>query len=82
MEPTGRLYELNREKVAPDIAIISPAPVNSTLEIRGDKTVLSVNGKIKDKSKIKAFSINNEEVTISDRNGEYEFLYRDRCNRS
>jgi tetratricopeptide (TPR) repeat protein len=70
----GRLYELNREKVAPDIAIISPAPVNSTLEIRGDKTVLSVNGKIRDKSKIKAFSINNKEVTISDRNGEYEFL--------
>ena len=69
-----RLYELNRETVAPEIAIISPAPVNNTVEIRGDKTAILISGKIKDKSKIKSFMINNEPVTIAEKNGEYEFL--------
>ena len=34
----ARLYELNRENVAPEIALVSPVPVNDTIEIRGDKT--------------------------------------------
>ena len=69
-----RLYELNREKVPPEIAIISPAPINNAVEIRGDKAAILISGKIKDKSKIKSFMINNEPITIAEKNGEYEFL--------
>ena len=42
-----RLYELNREAVAPEIAIISPLPVKDTIEIRGDKAAILLTGKIK-----------------------------------
>jgi tetratricopeptide (TPR) repeat protein len=69
-----RLYELNREKIAPEISIISPAPVNSAVEIRGDKDAVLITGKITDKSKIKSFVINNDSVKIAGKNGEYEFL--------
>jgi len=70
---TGRLYELNREKVAPEIEIINPAPVNNTVEVRGDKTTILITGKIKDKSKIKEFSINGKEIPVEDKNGEHVF---------
>jgi tetratricopeptide (TPR) repeat protein len=69
----SRLYELNREKVAPEIIIISPAPVNNSVEIRGDKAEMTITGKIRDKSKIKEFSINGKEIPIEDKNGEHEF---------
>jgi tetratricopeptide (TPR) repeat protein len=69
-----RLYELNREKVAPEINIISPVPVKDTLEIKGDKTALIISGTIKDKSRIKSFKINNEDVILVSKNGESEFL--------
>ena len=69
-----RLYELNREKDPPEIAIINPVPVKDTLEIKGDKTAILISGKIKDKSKIKSLTINNGPVTIAEKNGEYEFL--------
>ena len=70
----SRLYELNREKVAPEITVVSPAPVNDAVEIRGDKSDILMTGKIKDKSKIKSFLINNEPVILAQKNGEYEFL--------
>ena len=69
-----RLYELNRETVAPEITVVSPAPLKENIEIRGDKAAILITGKIKDKSKIKSFSINNGPVTIAEKNGEYEFL--------
>jgi tetratricopeptide (TPR) repeat protein len=69
-----RLYELNREKVPPEIVLISPAPVNESVEIKGGKDAILITGKIKDKSKIKAFLVNNGPVTIAEKNGEYEFL--------
>ncbi|MCX6302584.1 MAG: tetratricopeptide repeat protein [Bacteroidia bacterium] len=69
-----RLYELNREAVPPEIAVVSPAPVNETVEIRGDNTSLLISGKIKDKSKIKSLVINNEAVSTLEKGGEYEFL--------
>lgn len=69
-----RLYELNREKVSPEIVLISPAPVNESVEIKGGKDAILITGKIKDKSKIKAFLVNNGPVTIAEKNGEYEFL--------
>ena len=70
----SRLYELNRESIAPEITVISPAPVKDTIEIKGDKAAILITGKIKDKSKIKSFLINNGAVTIAEKNGEYEFL--------
>ena len=69
-----RLYELNRETELPEISIVSPIPVKDTLEIKGDKTSILISGKIKDKSKIKSFTINNEHVTMVEKNGEYDFL--------
>jgi tetratricopeptide (TPR) repeat protein len=70
----ARLYELNREKDAPEIAVISPVPVKDTIEIRGDKPSILINGKVKDKSKIKMFLINNENVPLTEKKGELEFL--------
>ncbi|OFY72330.1 MAG: hypothetical protein A2V46_06085 [Bacteroidetes bacterium RBG_19FT_COMBO_42_7] len=69
-----RLYELNREAVPPEISVVSPAPVNETVEIRGNNKSLLITGKIKDKSKLKSFSINNEAITTVEKGGEYEFL--------
>jgi tetratricopeptide (TPR) repeat protein len=69
-----RLYELNRETMPPEITIVSPAPVNQTVEIRGDNTTMLITGKIKDKSKIKSFTINDEPMTTVEKDGEYEFL--------
>ncbi len=73
-EAQTRLYELNREKDAPEIALVSPLPVKDTIEIRGDKAAILISGKIKDKSKIKSLTINNGPVTYAEKNGEYEFL--------
>jgi tetratricopeptide (TPR) repeat protein len=69
-----RLYELNRENVAPEIAVVNPAPVYETVEIRGDNNVLLISGKIRDKSKIKTLTINNDPVIPAIKNGEYEFF--------
>jgi tetratricopeptide (TPR) repeat protein len=69
-----RLYELNREKNPPELVLLNPVPVKNSVEIRGDKNEFLVNGKIKDKSKIKSLRINNEELTPVFKNGEYEFL--------
>ena len=69
-----RLYEINRETVPPEIAVISPVPLKDTVEIKGDKTTLLISGSIKDKSKIKTFKINNEPVILVEKNGEYDFL--------
>ena len=73
-EAQTRLYELNREKDAPEIAVVSPLPVKDTIEIRGDRAAILITGKIKDKSKIKTFLVNNGPVNIAEKNGEYEFL--------
>ena len=69
-----RLYELNRENIPPEVSVVSPAPVNESIEIRGDNNTLLITGKIKDKSKIKSFTIDNETITIAEKNGIYEFL--------
>jgi tetratricopeptide (TPR) repeat protein len=69
-----RLYEINRETDPPEIAVISPAPAKDTVEIKGDKTTLLISGSLKDKSKIKSFTINNENVILVEKNGESDFL--------
>ncbi len=73
-EAQTRLYELNREKDSPEIAVISPVTVKDTIEIRGDKAAILMTGKIKDKSKIKVFLVNNGKVDPVEKNGEYEFF--------
>jgi tetratricopeptide (TPR) repeat protein len=69
-----RLYELNRETIPPEISVVSPAPLNDAVEIKGDNDNLMITGKVTDRSKIKSFTINNEPVTIAENDGEYEFL--------
>jgi len=73
-EAQERLYELNRESVAPEIAVVSPLPVKDSIEIRGDNSNILMTGKIIDKSKIKSFSINSEPVPIVQKGAEFEFL--------
>jgi tetratricopeptide (TPR) repeat protein len=73
-EAQTRLYELNRETFPPEVTLISPIPVKDTIEIRGDKAGLLISGKIKEKSKIKVFTINNETVPATQKNGEYDFI--------
>jgi tetratricopeptide (TPR) repeat protein len=69
-----RLYELNRENVPPELSLMNPAPVSDTIEIRGDANTILFSGKIKDKSKLKKFTINNENVVTVEKNGVYDFL--------
>jgi tetratricopeptide (TPR) repeat protein len=69
-----RLYEINKETEPPEIALVSPLPVKDTLEIKGDNTTMLVSGIVKDKSKIKSLTINNELVNMAEKNGEYDFL--------
>jgi len=69
-----RLYELNREAVPPEISVVSPAPVNQSVEVKGDNKTMLITGKIMDKSKVKSFAINDEPVTTVEKDGEYEFL--------
>jgi len=69
-----RLYELNREKDAPEITDMSPVPEGELLEIRGDASTLLITGKIKDKSKIKSLVINDEPVPINEKNAGNEFF--------
>lgn len=73
-EAQMRLYELNRETIPPEIAILTPVPVKDTIEIKGDVSTLIISGKINDKSKIKSFLINNESVIMAEKNGAYDFL--------
>jgi tetratricopeptide (TPR) repeat protein len=73
-EAQDRLYELNRETVPPTISILSPVPLGDTIEIKGDNTSIIISGKLKDQSKIKSMTINNEPVTIAEKNGQYDFL--------
>jgi len=79
-----RLYEINRETDPPVIAVVSPLPARDTVEIKGDKTTLLISGTLKDKSKIKSFTINNEPVILAEKNvggiGKITFLAIDDYN--
>ncbi len=69
----ARLYELNRETIAPEITIMSPVPSNNSIEIRGDKNEILISGRIRDKSKVPSFLINNKDITTAEKDGEYDF---------
>jgi tetratricopeptide (TPR) repeat protein len=69
-----RLFELNREKDPPEITLVSPLPVKDTIQIRGDLAGILINGTIKEKSKLKSFTINNEAIPFTQKNGTYDFI--------
>lgn len=71
----SRLYELNRESNPPDITLLSPLAANDSIQIRGDSKTILMSGKIKDQSKVKSFTINNDSIPISEKNGVYEFAF-------
>jgi len=73
-EAQDRLYELNREAVPPEITLVSPTPVNKSVEVKGDNKTILLTGKILDKSKIKTFSINYQPIIVVEKEGENEFL--------
>jgi tetratricopeptide (TPR) repeat protein len=73
-EAQDRLYELNRETIPPEIQLVSHSLVDGAIEIKGDNNTVLLSGKLKDKSKIKSLTINNEQVNIAGKNGEFEFL--------
>jgi tetratricopeptide (TPR) repeat protein len=71
----GRLYELNKENVPPEIIIASPVITDNIIEIRGNNNTLTISGKIKEKSKLDTLLINNQKILFGDKkNGENEFI--------
>lgn len=71
-EAEARLYELNRETVPPEIALISPLPSENKLNVRGDSNSMLITGKITDKSPV-TLKINNDEVQLAEKSGIWEF---------
>jgi tetratricopeptide (TPR) repeat protein len=74
-EANERLYEINRESVAPVITLVNPPqPKEDVLEVRGGSKTLLVTGRIADKSKIDTVLINNERVpVVLEKEGVYGF---------
>jgi tetratricopeptide (TPR) repeat protein len=74
-EARSRLYELNREKVPPEIVIDEPIISDNTFVIKSDKKTLTISGKIKEKSKLDTLVINNQSVLVgAKKNGENVFV--------
>ena len=69
-----RLYELNRESLAPEINIFSPVFTDDIIEVRGDNNSVLITGKINEKSKLSSFQINGKDIFFEKRGNEYEFL--------
>ncbi|MCU0455736.1 MAG: tetratricopeptide repeat protein [Bacteroidales bacterium] len=70
-----KLYDLNRESVPPVITLLSPMPVSDSLQIKGNSNNFIIHGNLKDDSKIKSFTINNEQVNLTEKNGGLEFIF-------
>lgn len=73
-EANERLFEINRETVAPEISIVSPLPVENVLEVRSDNASLLISGRLVDKSAISSLKINDENVPVTQKSGAYEFV--------
>jgi tetratricopeptide (TPR) repeat protein len=71
-----RMYELNRENVAPDVVLTAPlADADNVIQVKGDANTITISGKIREKSKLDDFLVNNQKVLYSEKkNGEFEFL--------
>lgn len=74
-EANDRLYEINREKSAPEVSLTSPVLAGNTVEVRGDSRKVIVSGSINEKSDLKSLMINgNESLFERGKDGVYEFL--------
>jgi len=75
-ETQARLYELNRESTPPEITVSAPMVTdNNEILIRGDANNITISGKIKEKNKIEALTINDQNINPGEkRNGTTEFL--------
>jgi len=73
-EANERLFEINRETIAPEISILSPVPVENVLEVRSDNASLLISGRLVDKSAISSLKINDENVPVTEKGGAYEFV--------
>ncbi len=63
----SRVFGINREKIAPIIVIDTPIVVQQNkLAVLGKTERLLIKGSIEDASRIISFTINNQEVTISE----------------
>jgi tetratricopeptide (TPR) repeat protein len=71
-----RMFELNRENVAPDVVLSSPVvSTDNVIQVKGDANTITISGKIKEKSRLDDFLVNNQKVLYGDKkNGEFEFL--------
>ena len=70
-----RLYEINREAVAPEIIIASPSIAENIIEIRGDANTITISGKVREKSLLDTLLINGKQVITGEKkNGESEFI--------
>ena len=71
----SRLYELNRENIAPEISITSPSITDNTLQVKGDSKSITISGKVREKSLLDTLLINNNKIMFGEKvNGENEFL--------
>ena len=71
----ARLYELNRETIAPEISIISPEIRDNVIQVRGNLSSVTISGKIREKSALDTVLINNLKVIYSEKkNGENDFI--------
>ncbi|HLO58197.1 MAG TPA: tetratricopeptide repeat protein [Bacteroidales bacterium] len=69
-----RLFELNRESVAPKVSLIEPQVFNdSTLKIARNKISVSLRGRISDQSEISKVTVNKRPVNIFKSGENYEF---------
>jgi tetratricopeptide (TPR) repeat protein len=74
-EANDRLYEINRESVAPVVTLASPTLNGTNVEVRGDSRKVIVSGNIKEVSDMKSLSINgNPSLFERGKDGSYEFL--------
>ncbi len=71
-----RLYEINRESVAPEVVLASPVvTADNVIQVKGDAKTITISGKVKEKSKLDDFQINDQKVLYGEKkNGEYDFI--------
>ncbi|HVN57631.1 MAG TPA: tetratricopeptide repeat protein [Bacteroidales bacterium] len=75
-EAQQRLYEMNRESDPPEVTFTTPAPsADNQIMVKGDANSITISGKIKEKSKLDVFTINDQKVLFGEKkNGMYDFI--------
>lgn len=67
-----RLFELNRENVAPEILIENPMPLSDNyLGVLNKADRITLKGRINDQSDIESFMINNKKIDLKDKKFAY-----------